>query len=41
MKKFISIFLLLYITLPINAQDKTNELSGFIIHNKKMDLMVH
>ena len=35
MKKFISIFLLLYITLPINAQDKTNELSGFIIHKQE------
>ena len=34
-KKFISIFLLLYITLPINAQDKTNELSGFIIHKQE------
>ena len=31
----ISIFLLLYITLPINAQDKTNELSGFIIHKQE------
>lgn len=35
MKRFISIFLLLYITLPINAQDKTNELSGFIIHKQE------
>ena len=35
MKKFISIFLLLYNTLPINAQDKTNELSGFIIHKQE------
>ena len=35
MKKIISIFLLLYITLPINAQDKTNELSGFIIHKQE------
>lgn len=41
MKKFISIFLLLYITLPINAQDKTNELSGLLYTNKKMGLMVH
>ena len=35
MKRVISIFLLLYITLPINAQDKTNELSGFIIHKQE------
>ena len=40
MKKFISIFLLLYITLPINAQDKTSY-RDLLYTNKKMGLMVH